>query len=68
MSEPVPVFQRLNEEVGIKVLAAAHSVLTRAGDGSSPSGPIGHEALVVHRQGLHTRNAATWVQLPPGIF
>lgn len=24
---------------GIKVLAAAHSVLTRAGDGSSPSGP-----------------------------
>lgn len=25
--------------VGIKVLAAAHSALTRAGDGSSPSGP-----------------------------
>ena len=47
MSEPVPVFQRLNEEDGIKVLAAAHSVLTRAGDGSSPSGPIGNDALVV---------------------
>jgi hypothetical protein len=28
-----------NEQRGIKVLAAAHSVLTRAGDGSSPSDP-----------------------------
>ena len=29
----------LIQNYGIKVLAAAHSVLTRASDGSSPSGP-----------------------------
>jgi hypothetical protein len=54
--------------IGIKVLAAAHSVLTRASEGSSPSDPIQKQALVVQRQGLRTRNAATWVRVPPGAL
>ena len=50
------------------MLAAAHSVLTRVGDGSSPSDPNEKQALVVQRRGLRTRNAATWVRVPPGAL
>jgi hypothetical protein len=56
------------EQRGIKVLAAAHSVLTRASEGSSPSDPTGNQALVVQRRGLRTRNAETWVRVPPGAL
>ena len=60
--------RKTTRQQGIKVLAAAHSVLTRVGDGSSPSGPIETQALVVQRRGLRTRNAATWVRVPPGAL
>ena len=52
---------------GIKVLAAAQRILNPPGEGSSPSGPTDNKmALVVQRQGHRTRNAATWVRVPPG--
>ena len=48
----------MEDDNGIKVLAAAHSVLTRASDGSSPSGPTeemhwsfsGKDSALVMRQ------------------
>ena len=52
---------------GIEVLSAAHPALTRGGDGSNPSNPTSH-ALVVQRPRLRTRNAATWVRVPPGAL
>ena len=51
---------------GIKVLAAAQRTLNPPGEGSSPSDPTEKQALVVQRQGHRTRNAATWVRVPPG--
>ena len=54
---------------GTKVLAAAHLALNQASEGSSPSGPTEqHDALVVQRPRLRTRNAATRVRLPPGAL
>ena len=50
------------------MLAAAHPVLTRAGESSSLSDPTENQALVVQRQGLRTRNAATWVRVQPGAL
>ena len=48
------------------MLAAAQRTLNPPGEGSSPSDPTDNEALVVQWQGYRTRNAATWVQVPPG--
>ena len=51
------------------MLAAACLVLTQVGEGSSPSDPTCEkQALVVQRRGLRTRNAATWVRVPPGAL
>ena len=36
--------------------------------GSIPTGPTYKQALVVQRQGHRTRNAATWVRVPPGAL
>jgi hypothetical protein len=44
------------------------SCLNQAGEGSSPSGPTATSALVVERRRLRTRNAATWVRVPPGAL
>lgn len=52
---------------GIEVLSAACPALTRVGDGSNPSNPTSH-ALVVQRPRLRTRNADTWVRVPPGAL
>jgi hypothetical protein len=54
--------------VGTKALVAERPALNRVGEGSSPSGPNPIVALVVQRRGLRTRNAATWVRVPPGAF
>ena len=47
---------------------AERLALNQVGEGSSPSGPIPNNALVVQRRGLRTRNAATWVRVPPGAL
>ena len=52
---------------GTKALAAELLALNQVGEGSSPSGPT-PSALVVQRRGLRTRNAATWVRVPPGAL
>ena len=36
--------------------------------GSIPTGPTDKQALVVQRRGHRTRNAATWVRVPPGAL
>ena len=54
--------------VGTKALVAEPLALNQAGEGSSPSGPSLIVALVVQRRGLRTRNAATWVRVPPGAL
>ena len=36
--------------------------------GSIPTGPTDKQALVVQWQGHRTRNAATWVRVPPGAL
>ena len=54
--------------LGTKALAAERLALNQAGEGSSPSGPTRRKALVVQRPGLRTRNAATWVRVPPGAL
>jgi hypothetical protein len=53
---------------GTKALVAEPLALNQAGEGSSPSGPNQSVALVVQRRGLRTRNAATWVRVPPGAL
>jgi hypothetical protein len=47
---------------------AERLALNQVGEGSSPSGPSLMVALVVQRRGLRTRNAATWVRVPPGAL
>jgi hypothetical protein len=53
---------------------AERLALNQVGEGSSPSGPTRIEdgsrcdALVVQRRGHRTRNAATWVRVPPGAL
>jgi hypothetical protein len=53
---------------GTKALAAEPLALNQAGEGSSPSGPTRRTALVVQWPGHRTRNAATWVRVPPGAL
>ena len=56
---------------GTKALVAERLALNQVGEGSSPSGPTRMEcwpALVVQRRGHRTRNAATWVRVPPGAL
>jgi hypothetical protein len=50
------------------VLAAAHPALNRAGEGSSPSGPIRQVSTGGPAAGHRTRNAAAWVRVPPGAL
>lgn len=50
------------------MLAAAQRTLNPPGEGSSPSGPTGRNALVVQRRGHRTRIAVTRVRVPPGAL
>jgi hypothetical protein len=55
---------------GTKALAAEHLALNQTGEGSSPSGPTPTNDTRTGgpAAGHRTRNAATWVRVPPGAL